>query len=338
MIRHELVDPPTPELEYSFIGAIAIHKEMHQRGFDAPPSLRTINRILKERGLVVRKPKSKKPKSKKYYPEIRALYPNHRHELDLVTPRYISGYGRVVAVNRIDVFSNRAHSGVYRDKAADTVIVFLIADWKAHGIPIYLQVDNEASFRGGMYHPRSFGKLIRFCLNFGVELIFIPWKEPWRNPYIENFNGNFNRLLWEEKTFQDLEHMRREDRRFLLKHNQYQDYKKGHFSKAEAQSHTLRFLPDSFSLDPDFEFPVTKGKLHFVRWVGEDGTVVVLNESFQVGKELSFEYVWVTIDTENQTLSIYHQADQEQKRILVKEHEYKLREPVKDRIPVNKFC
>lgn len=338
MIRQELVQGQTPDLEYSFTGAIAIHQEMAKRKLQVVPSLRTINRILKKRNLVIKKSRCQKTKSGKYYPTLVSLYPNHRHEMDLVTPRYISGYGKVVSVNRIDVFTGHVNLQVYQAKGADEILEFLVEDWKRFGIPDYLQLDNEASFRGGLRHPRSFGKLLRFCLNFGVQIIFIPWEEPWRNPYIENFNGSFNRLLWLKKRFQDLEHLHGESKRFLLKVNEYQNYKKDRFSKVQAMSHTLRFFPENFRFDPGTSLPITKGKIHFVRLIEGDGTIVILNERFEVDRNLSFEYVWITIDTERPFLSIYHQAAEDQKRILVKEHQYQLREEVKDRIPVKNFC
>lgn len=337
-IRQELVQGQTPDLEYSFTGAIAIHQEMDKRKCRNIPSLPTINRILKKRDLIIPKPKRPKTKTGKYYPALTALYPNHRHELDLVTPRYIAGYGKVVSVNRKDAFSGHANLQIYRAKGADEVLEFLVEDWKTFGIPGFLQLDNEASFRGGLRHPRSFGKLLRFCLNFGVQIIFIPWEEPWRNPQIENFNGSFNRLLWKKKRFQDLGHLRAEAGRFLAKVNDYQGYKNDRFSDAQALSHTLRFFPASLRFDPAIPLPITKGKIHFVRLVEQDGTIVILNERFEVDRNLSFEYVWATIDTGKQLLSIYHQPAKDQKRVLVKEHKYQLREEVKNRIPVKNFC
>lgn len=336
-IRHDLVEATAPHYEYSYVGAIAIHQELSARGIKAPPTPSTINRILKNHGLVIPRRKKKGTKSGIYYPELVACHPGHRHEVDLVTPRYISGYGKVIAVNRIDVFTSQANLQVFQSKGADSVIEFLVEDWKEFGIPRYLQLDNEASFRGGLRHPRSIGKLIRFCLNFGVQLIFIPWKEPWRNPYIENFNGNFNRLLWMKKRFTDLAHLQREARRFLDKHNTYQTYKKDRFSHARADSHTTTYLPSQFHFDPACSLPITKGKIHFVRLVETGGIVNVLNERFETHPTLSADYVWITIDTAKELMSIYYQPVKEHKRQLVKEQEYKLREPVTHRIPVTHF-
>ena len=80
------------------------------------------------------------------------------HQLDLVTPRYIKGFGAVISVNRIDVYTSQANLEQYRSKGADSIISFIIKDWKTFGRPRYLQLDNEASFRGSLYHPRTFGK------------------------------------------------------------------------------------------------------------------------------------------------------------------------------------
>jgi len=339
-IRNELAYPEKPHLEYSYKGAIAIHQEMNIRGVKQAllPSISTINRVIKEQGLVTPKIKPERSKSGLYYPSILACYPNHRHELDLVTPRYIAGFGKVVSVNRIDAFTSRANLQVYQAKGADNVIDFLVDDWKKSGIPEYLQIDNEASFRGGMYYPKSIGKLIRFCLNFNVQIIFIPWKEPWRNPFIENFNGHFNRQLWLKKRFLDLDHLRVEAQKFLVRHNSYQSYKKKHFSEQRLQSHTAKFLPENFYFNPETLLPITEGKIHFVRLVEENGSVTVLNESFQTSKNLLFDYVWATIDTATEMLNIYHKAGKNEKRLLVKELKYKLREQVCNRVPVKNFC
>ena len=43
------------------------------------------------------------------------------------------------------------------------------------------------------------------------------------------------------------------------------------------------------------KLPLTKGKIHFIRMVDNDGKISVLNEAFKVGKEFISEYVWVTI-------------------------------------------
>jgi putative transposase len=334
-----LVRRDTPQTRYAFHGAIAIHRELENSGCEDKPNLSTINRVIKRNGLIEKERKARNSEgAKKYYPEIRAKYPGHVHQLDLVTPRYITGYGKVVSVNRVDVFTSDANLDQYPSKGADSIIFFLVDDWKTGGIPNFLQLDNECSFRGSLYHPRTFGKLTRFCLNFGVEIVFIPFNEPWRNAFIESFNDRFNTQLWLFQRFKDLEHLRSESRQFRVQHGAYQAYKKEHFSERNCTGYTRRSLPKNFSFDPATELPITKGLVHFVRWVNEQGYVNILNEQFFVHKDLCCEYIWATLNTRQQALNMYYQAEKESPRELVKTIDYKFREPVKDRIPVKEFC
>lgn len=60
-----------------------------------------------------------------------------------------------------------------------------------HGMPDALQMDNELAFRGSNRYPRSFGSVVRFALNQGMAVVFIPVKEPWRNGIIEKFNHTY---------------------------------------------------------------------------------------------------------------------------------------------------
>ncbi len=336
--RKKLVKRDTPQTRYAFQGAIAIHQELNGLGYKDKPNLTTINRVLKRNGLIDTERKVKTEGPKKYYPEIKAKYPGHVHQLDLVTPRYITGYGKVVSVNRVDVYTNQTNLDQYQSKGADSIIRFLVEDWKTFGIPKYLQLDNECSFRGSLYHARTFGKLTRFCLNFGIEIIFIPFNEPWRNGYIESFNSRFNTQLWLFQRFTDLEHMRCESKKFRDKHSDYQTYKKEHFSERRCIAYSKRFLPKDFSFDPKTELPITKGMLHFVRWVDDQGYVNILNEKIFINKELCCEYIWATINTGKQTLDIQHQVTKDSKNELVKSITYKLREPVKNKLPVQQFC
>ena len=337
--RIKLSKRDTPQTQYAFCGAIAIHQELDSLGFRIKPALSTINRVLKRNDLIAQQGKdAKKRSSKQYYPEIKARHPGHLHQLDLVTPRYIKGFGAVISVNRIDVYTSQANLEQYRSKGADSIISFIIKDWKTFGRPRYLQLDNEASFRGSLYHPRTFGKLSRFCLNFGVELVFIPFNEPWRNAHIESFNSRFDKMLWQPEIFKDLYHMRTESKKFRVKHNNYQEYRKNNFKNQKPKSYATRYLSESFTFDPRFDLPITRGRLHFVRLVNEDGNISILNENFYVDKNLSFQYVWVILSTKDLNLKIWYQATADAPKELIKTQAYTLREPVKNRIPMSKFC
>lgn len=76
------------------------------------------------------------------------------------------------------------------------IVQAMVAGWQRLGIPQFLQVDNELSFRGSNRYPHSFGLLIRLCLYLQVEIVFIPPGEPWRNGIVERFNDVYDKLFF----------------------------------------------------------------------------------------------------------------------------------------------
>ena len=298
----------TPDTKYAFYGAVGIHQDLDRQGFQDKPSLSTINRVLQRHDLIGTLVKTKHEQKKVYYPQVKARYPGWIHQVDIITPLYIAGYGKVASVNRIDVFTSHAYLQQFDAKNAESMIGFLIGDWQSNGIPRYLQVDNEAAFRGGLYHPKTFGKLVRFCLNFGVEIIFIPFNEPWRNGHVESLNGRFQKLVWDKYRFRDLAHLRRESAIFCQQHNRYQAYRKDHFGQLLICGYTVSRLPHNFTFDTEQTLPITTGRIHFIRQVDENGAVSILNETFTIDKALSYEYIWAVLNTREQSLTFYHKV------------------------------
>ena len=65
-------------------------------------------------------------------------------------------------------------------------------------------------------------------------------------------------------------------------------------------------------LDKDFKVPlklgISAGYVHLVRFIRSDRFLDVFGEKFAMPMELEYEYVWITIDTGKETLSIYHDS------------------------------
>jgi len=73
---------------------------------------------------------------------------------------------------------------------------FLGECWKTLGRPEQLQFDIGCEFVGWGPATRYLSRVIRLCLRFGIEPIFIPSARPQRNGGVEWFNGWFQpRLL-----------------------------------------------------------------------------------------------------------------------------------------------
>jgi len=79
----------------------------------------------------------------------------------------------------------------------------------------------------------------------------------------------------------------------------------------------LRKLPANFTID-EKKLPVAVGKVTFIRLVSGQGTVSILEQSFEVGKRPKFQYVKVTIYTKYRQLKVYHRGR------LIKEFPYPL--------------
>ena len=84
----------------------------------------------------------------KDYPGLPCLSPNSIHQADLVGPRFIKNDGRFYCLNVMDVDTHRIKSHPCRSKEDHVIADGLVTSWKYLGIPDFLQMDNELSFKG----------------------------------------------------------------------------------------------------------------------------------------------------------------------------------------------
>ena len=327
-VRKSLVDGKTEDTKYRCIGADEIQLRMYELGYseELMPSSSTIKRIIKRNKLVIQKRKRYvRCKSKKRYTLLNPSKVNEVHQMDSIGPRYIKKYGAISSLNLIDVVGNKAYIQQYAGMNMDNVIGFLMACWTKNAIPEYLQMDNAAYFMGDIKHSRQFSRVVRLCFYLGVEPVFIAPRKPWMNGTIEDFNGDFENNLWGREQFRNLEHIRREAKIFLERHNNRQDWK---YRKTDLGSIAHRTIPNDFKIDVN-KLQVREGKVHFIREVKEDGTINVLNEDFNVDKSLAYEYAWATINTKEEQLMIYYREKNTEEARLVKVHEYNIRGCIK---------
>jgi transposase-like protein len=327
-VRKSLLEGATEDTKYRCIGAVDIQFRMHELGYSEveTPSLSTIKRIIKRNGLIIQKRKRYiRCKSKKRYTLLNSTKASDVHQMDFVGPRHIKGYGRISSLNLIDVVGSKAHIQQYAGQTMDNVIEFMLDCWTKNAIPNYLQMDNGASFIGDLIHPRHFSRVVRLCLHLGVEPVFIAPSKPWMNGTIEDFNGDFGQKLLEREQWTDLEHIRRESKTFLMRHNNRQDWK---YRKTDLEAIPHRKLPEDFEIGTD-SLLITEGKVHFIRQVKGDGTISVLNENFDVGESLAYEYVWATIDTKQEQLKVYYQEKNAEEADLITIYQYMIGENVK---------
>ena len=207
----------------------------------------------------------------------------------------------------IDIFSHRVYIESQRNKADRPVAQSLLRSWKAIGLPDFLLLDNELSFHGSNRYPRSPGLVIRLCLHFGVQPVFIPVSEPWRNAVIESFNDTYNKKFFRRQWFHSYAHLKRQSKNFQRFHNRHHRYS---CLKGKTPSEVIEQCSVPIrALGPNTKIPaledIPDGNIILVRFIRSDRKLNIFGETFMVSKDLVYSYVKAVIVTEIHTLQLY---------------------------------
>jgi hypothetical protein len=295
--KEELVINIRKSLEgrlYSQTGALSIMYEFERLGLKSP-SISTINRILKRNDLI--KMSNVKRCKTTEYPNYFTLV----QQMDLVGPKYLKGGFRFYILDIIDTENHFA--GVYpiKDKRAVSITEVITRFWSTYGMPDFLQMDNELSFRGSNRHPRGLGLLLRLALLQGVTPIFIPPSEPWRNGIIEKFNFTMEKYFFSAHKFVSFEDIEKKSMEFSDFHNHNHRYtsqggKTPCMLKSISQEHLLKKI-----MNP---IPLADGTVVFIRFIRSDRKLHVLGTSFTLKPELTYTYVVAELVIERHVLVV----------------------------------
>jgi putative transposase len=321
-IRHRL-----EKANAGLIGPRAIREELRRYHRLRPlPSLATLKRWLRHS----RPPEAMSAEAQRpYYPEPRLAEDCVLQSCDWIA-RYLPGGDKVFAFHTIDWQSYALAQTLRTDKRTSSTVAHLLESCRSMGLPDFLQLDNDAAFTGLGRRPRVFGQFVRLALYLGIELIFIPPGEPKRNGLVERINGLWARSFWDKNHFASLPALLRKSPQFLAWYQKYAPPALHGRAVAEAVRQTkrvhltrrqLRQLPD--------EWPLTAGRIHFIRRVSVQGEIQVLKETWPVSRRLAGQYVWATLDTRQRELSIYHRRSEKAQARRLKCFVYELHEPVK---------
>jgi len=207
----------------------------------------------------------------------------------------------------MDLFTHQVYIESQRTKEDRQVASSLLKCWKVIGPPDFLQLDNELSFRGSNRHPRSPGLVIRLCLYFDVQPVFIPIGEPWRNGAIEKFNDTYNKKFFRRQWFASYSNLKRQSKNFQRFHNKYHRYSclKGKTPLQIIQGNGSKPLTIGANTKlPDFD-SVPDGNIILIRFIRSDRLLDIFGEKFKVSKSLVYSYVKAVIVTEIGSLQIY---------------------------------
>lgn len=207
----------------------------------------------------------------------------------------------------MDLFSHQVYIESQRTKEDRQVASSLLRCWKAIGLPDFLQLDNELSFRGSNRYPRSPGLVIRLCLYFGVQPVFIPIGEPWRNGTIEKFNDTYNKKFFRRQWFASYAMLKRQSKNFQRFHNRHHRYSylkgKTPLEVIQKNGYTPIKIGGNTKL-PDLD-DVPDGNIILIRFIRSNRLLDIFGEKFKVSKSLIYSYVKAVIVTEIGSLQIY---------------------------------
>ena len=207
----------------------------------------------------------------------------------------------------MDLLSHQAYIESLRSKHDQQIAASLLRCWKAVGLPDFLQLDNELSFRGSNRYPRSPGLVIRLCLYFGVQPVFIPISEPWRNGTIEKFNDTYNKKFFRRQWFASYLMLKRQSKNFQRFHNKHHRYSclKGKTPLEVIEKDGFRPL----TIGANTKLPVLDyipdGNIILIRFIRSDRMLDIFGEKFKVSKSLVYSYVKAVIVTKIHRLQLY---------------------------------
>ena len=207
----------------------------------------------------------------------------------------------------MDLLSHQVYIESQRTKQDRQIASSLLKCWKAVGLPDFLQLDNELSFRGSNRYPRSPGLVIRLCLYFGVQPVFIPIREPWRNGSIEKFNDTYNKKFFRRQWFASYAMLKRQSKNFQQFHNRHHRYSCLNGKTPMEVIEKADFKP--IKLGGNTKLPVLDtipdGNIILIRFIRSDRILDIFGEKFKVSKSLVYSYVKAVIVTKIHTLQLY---------------------------------
>jgi putative transposase len=305
-IRRRLEAHAPPGNNYRLTGASAILAELKALTVRPLPSLRTIDRVLQRNGLTAPRVRLAPLLPRQEYPGPQAQQSNQLHEVDLVGPIYLKGQQQRYYIWACkDAFDGAVCLRLAYSRQMDEVLAFLGECWKSLGRPAQVQFDNAREIVGWGHAARYLSRVIRLCLRFGVEPVFIPPGEPQFNGSVENFNGWYQPRLLQHR-FRRPGDLRRELARLEETVNTQHVHPRlgGLTPMQHRRGLRLQKLPARF-VAPTEALPIAAGRVTFIRRVSTAGTVSMLSQTFRVGKRHRGLYVRLVLNTQQGRLSAY---------------------------------
>ena len=308
-IRMERERGKRAKYQYALVSAQAIQYEMRELDISPLPTPDTIHLWLKQAGQIRERKSRKAPNPT--YPVLPCQAVNDVQELDFKGPLYLQDHAhKYYLVALRDKMSKKTALRALANKSMDAIVDFLVSAWQNMGCPKCLKMDNCLDFRGSNLYPRSPSKLMRVCLDLGVQPVFIPLREPWRNGVVENLNGLLARFLLRLQTFKTEKQFHQAVQRLETAINTTHRLPalQGKTPQEFAVSAKLRYPPANYDWRTR-NLQLVKGKVTFIRFVRKSGRITLTaKDNFLIGKKYKRQYVLANVDVAKHKLQVICQG------------------------------
>jgi len=297
--------------QYALVSAQAIYYELRELHISPLPSPRTIHLWLKQAGRIPDRKAQKPPNAT--YPVLPCKAVNDVQELDFKGPLFLKDHAHKYYLMVLrDKVSKKTALRALATKSMDAILDFLVDAWQRMGCPKRLKMDNCLDFRGSNLYPRSPSKLMRVCLDLGIQPVFIPLREPWRNGVVENLNGLLARFLFRTHSFQTEKQLHQAVQRMETTLNTMHRLPalEGKTPQEFAASASLRYPPAHYDWRTR-NLQLLKGKVTFIRFVRKSGRITLTaKDKFLIGKKYKWQYVLANVDVAKRKLLVICQGKQ----------------------------
>jgi hypothetical protein len=254
-------------------GAPAIARALATSGAKQLVSVATIGRILKRHGQTDAGGRTRRPAPPKgwYLPMVVAGQAE-LDSFDLIEDLKLAGGPLVQVLNAISLHGHIADSWPALNMGARDVVPCLIERWRAFGLPLYAQFDNDTRFQGAHQFRDTVGRVSRLCLALGVIPVFAPPLQHGFQNAIEGFNGLWQAKLWQRFHFPDLTALQEHSARYIAAHRARNSVRSDSAPVRQSMPKHFRF---------DLNRPL-EGTLIFLRRADPKGRVSVLGHSLSI--------------------------------------------------------
>lgn len=192
-LRRELQEI-SPLGEY---GAVAIHRAWAVTPWGPPPAVRTIGRILERRGALDGRRRVRRPPPPRgwYLPAV-ARGEADCDCFDIIEGLVLQGGPQVEVLTGVALHAGFPDAWPDEGMTTERVHTALQARWRALGLPLFAQFDNDTRFQGPHQFPDIVGRVARLCLQLGLVPVFTPLHDPSFQAALENFNGRWQAKVW----------------------------------------------------------------------------------------------------------------------------------------------